>query len=336
MTNRSRPIVALLLTEATRAMVLSHEAAQRLSAVAGVRAATGDPATWDLAALLRGAVGCITGWGTPGLDRGVIDASRDLRLVAHTAGSVRKLLPVDVIGSRLRVCQAASAMAGSVAEMVVLQILTGLRELHRLDRGLREAADWRDLRRRHPGRLLGALTVGVVGASRTGRAVLRLLRPFGSRLLVHDPYLAAQDAEDLGADAVGLDPLLSGSDIVTLHAPLLPETQGMIGGREIGLLRDGALLINSARAGLVDYDALLCELRTGRITAALDVFPVEPLPPDSEWRRVPHAIISPHAAGHSIEGHLRQGDQMVAEVERFLRGEPLRHEITRALRSIMA
>lgn len=334
--DRSRPVVTLLLTEATRAMVLSHEAAQRLSAVADVRAAAGGPATWDLLTLLRGAVACMTGWGTPGLDRGVIDASRDLRLVAHTAGSVRYLLPVDAIGSRLRVCQAASAIAGSVAEMVVLQILTGLRELHCLDRGLREAADWSDLRRRHPGRLLGALTVGVVGASRTGRAVLRLLRPFGSRLLAYDPYLTPRDADDLGVAAVGLDQLLSESDIVTLHAPLLPDTKGMIGEREIGLLRDGALLINSARAGLVDYDALLRELRTGRIAAALDVFPVEPLPPDSEWRRAPQAIISPHAAGHSIDGHRRQGDEMVAEVERFLRGEPLRHEITRSLLAIMA
>lgn len=336
MSGAKRPTVAVLLTGATRGMVLADETRARLAEVAELREAPPDPAAWDRRGLLQGAVACLTGWGTPGFDVALLDACPDLRLVAHTAGSVRGLLPVEAIGGRVRVCQAAALIADSVAELVILQILTSLRELHLHDRGLREGTGWADLRARHPGRLLGAMTVGVIGASRTGRAVLELLRPFGARLLAHDPYLTPQAANELGVEPLPLDDLLAQSDVVTLHVPLLPATEGMIGAPQLRLLHDGALFVNSARAGLVDPTALRHELETGRIRAALDVFPEEPLPTDSPWRTLPGTVISPHTAGHTVDGHLRQGEAMAADVIRFLRGEPLRHEITGDLTSAMA
>ena len=330
------PRVAVLLTEGTRAMVLSEAAEARLGSIADVRTPVGPPTEWDLPALLDGAVACLTGWGTPRLDEDLLAKTPALALVAHTAGSVRNLLPQQAIGQRLTVCQAAALIADSVAELVIAQLLAVLRELHVFDRGLRNGESWGELRDRHPGRLLGARTVGVVGASRTGRAVIDLLRAFGATVLVADPYLDEDGAARLGVRHVDLDTLLRQSEIVTLHVPLLPSTTNLIGARELGLLRDGALLVNSARGGLVEPTALLAELRSGRIAAALDVFPAEPLPPDSEWRQLPNAIISPHAAGHTRDSHLRQGDAMVDDIARFLAGEPLRHAISPEMVEVLA
>ncbi|MET9020614.1 hydroxyacid dehydrogenase [Actinopolymorpha sp. NPDC004070] len=327
MSTDARAVVAVLLTEQTRAMVLTPAAERRLTGAARVRWAEGPPGEWDLAGLLDGAVACLTGWGTPPLTEQVLAKSPDLRLVAHTAGSIRSLVPQDAVGARLTVCQSAGLIADSVAELVILQILSALRDLPALDAGLRTGQEWGALRERYPGRLLGARTVGVVGASRTGRAVIALLRAFGARVLVADPLLTAAEAEELGVTPVELPDLLRDSDVVTLHAPLLPQTQGLLGARELSLLADGALLVNAARGGLVDEAALAAELRSGRIRAALDVFPTEPLAPDSPWRQIPNAILSPHTAGHTVDSHARQGQAMVEDVVAFLRGEPLRYAV---------
>ena len=178
--------------------------------------------------------------------------------------------------------------------------------------------------------------VGVVGASRTGCETILLLRAFGAHVLVFDPTLSTADACSLGVEPVDLDDLLERSQIVTMHAPVLPETRGMIGVRELALMRDGALLVNSARASLVDNDALLAELRSGRIEAALDVFDIEPLLEDSELRRLGNTVLSPHMAGHTIETHRQQGTAMVEEVARFLHGDALKYEITPEMVASMA
>ena len=103
-------------------------------------------------------------------------------------------------------------------------------------------------------------TVGIVGASHVGRLVIDYLKPFDLRVLLYDPYVTPLAARELGANKVGLSELLSGSDVVSLHAPLLKDTQHMIGARELSLMRDHSTLINTARGGLLDQDALLAEL----------------------------------------------------------------------------
>jgi phosphoglycerate dehydrogenase-like enzyme len=278
----------------------------------------------------------LTGWGTPPISAELLETTPSLQLVAHTAGSVRDLLPSLAIGPRIRVTHAAALIAPAVAEMVLLQILTSLRELHRFDAGLRQECSWSELCETYPGRLLRGSVVGVVGASRTGRETILLLQSVGAKVIVFDPTLSRDDAHQLGVEPATLERVMAGSAVVTLHAPVLPETRGMIGPRELALMPDGALLVNSARAALVDTDALLAELRTGRIKAALDVFDIEPLPANSEFRQLGTTVISPHVAGHTIETHLAQGSAMVEEVTRFLRAEPLKYEISPSMVASMA
>ena len=179
--------------------------------------------------------------------------------------------------------------------------------------------------------------VGVVGASYVGRALIRLLRPFDVDVLVYDPYLSDEDSKELGVKLVdSLDELMATSDVITNHAPTTDETTGMLDARLWGLVKDGALFVNTARAAAVDYDALLAVLQSGRITAALDVFTAEPLAEDIPFRELPNVILSPHVAGLTVEGRLRFGEAMVDEFARFFAGEPLRYQVTADMLPTMA
>jgi phosphoglycerate dehydrogenase-like enzyme len=155
-------------------------------------------------------------------------------------------------------------------------------------------------------------------------------------LLMYDPYLSPVEAAELGVEITDLDELFARSDIVSLHAPLLPATRGMITSAHLALLRDGGILVNTARAGLVDETALLGELVSGRICAALDVFTMEPLPDDHPFRVLPNVLLSPHIAAMTTETLLKQGEMMVDEIIRFLADEPLLYEIQPQKLAIMA
>jgi len=324
----ARPTVTVLIPDPTRAQVLAPAAERRLTSFAEVRSpGEAPPERWDLGGLLTGATACLTGWGTPPLSEPLLAALPRLRLIAHTGGSIRRLVPAAAMRRGLRVSHASAFIAEAVAEMVVLQALMHLRKLDKMDHAIRRGVGWHEVFERYLGRLLGALTVGVIGAGHAGRAVITRLRAFGCRVLVYDPLLTGEDAARLGVDLVTLPELLAGGDIISFHAPVLPDTTHMVGAAELELIRDGVLVINTARAALLDGAALIHHLRSGRLAAALDVFEDEPLPLDSELRQLPNVVLSPHAAGHTIDSQLRQGEAMVAELERLCRGEPLMFEI---------
>lgn len=332
-----RARVAILIPDQIRRQVLSAQAERELaSLVEVVGPGRPDIRPAELPGLLEGATAALTGWGTPPLTEDLLDRCPDLRLVAHTAGSVRHLLPPDALDRGIRLSHAAAMIADAVAELTVLQALLFLRPLHEIDRAMKAGEPWGAVKDGYPARLLGNRTVGVVGTGRVGRAVIRLFRGFGCRVLAYDPYLTDADAADLGVEAVPLDDLCGGADIVTIHAPVLPETTGMIGRTQLARMRDGAILLNNARSPLVDEEALFGELRAGRLVAALDVFAEEPLPADSPVRGLPSVLLSPHLAGKTIDTYLRQGQAMVDEVGRFLRGEPLRFEVTAAMLPLIA
>ncbi len=334
------PVIAVLLTGKTRRMMLDDAGVKALEALGEVRW-PGDPesiSVGDAERLLTGASAVLTGWGTPGFDPALRTRHATLSLIAHSAGSIRRLVPEQLFDDGIRVTHAASLIAASVAEFVVAEALLAMRGIHRLHEGLRNGGAWLEVRDAVPQRLLGGQTIGIVGGGYVGRAVMRLLVPFGCRVLVADPFMTAATAAQLGVTCTDLDTLLGASDVVSLHVPYLPETHEMIGKRELGLLRSGALFINTARAALVDEAALLKEIETGRIDAALDVFEAEPLPAQSPFRdpALRNVTISPHAAGHTEEGHFNQGRAMVEEIGRHLRGEPLRHEVSKAMLASMA
>ncbi|GCB45016.1 hydroxyacid dehydrogenase [Streptomyces sp. NL15-2K] len=268
----------------------------------------------------------VTGWGCPRLDTAVLDAAPRLRAVLHSAGSVKGFATPELWRRGIAVSSAAEANALPVAEYTLAMILlAGKDVLAARDRLRTERAfpGWELV----PGIGNHGRRVGVIGASRIGRRLLELLRPFDLRPALTDPYVDETQAAALGVPLLELDDLLRTSEIVTLHAPETPETRQLIGRRELALMPDGAVLINTARGGLVDHDALLTELRAGRLTAILDVTDPEPLPPDSPLFDLPNAFITPHLAGSQGNEVARLGATVVEEAVRLLSGEPLAYPV---------
>ncbi|MFI6810060.1 hydroxyacid dehydrogenase [Streptomyces luteogriseus] len=261
----------------------------------------------------------VTGWGCPRLDEAVLAAAPRLRAVLHSAGSVKSFAGPGIRERGITVSSAAVANALPVAEYTLAMILlAGKDVLAARDRmrTTRASAGWGVI----PGIGNYGRRVGVIGASRIGRRVLELLRPFDLRPVLTDPYVDERQAAALGVPLLPLDELLRTSGIVTVHAPETPETHHMIGRRELALMPDGAVLINTARGALVDHDALVAELRAGRLTAILDVTDPEPLPADSPLYDLPGVFVTPHLAGSQGNELARLGLTVAEEAERLLAG----------------
>jgi phosphoglycerate dehydrogenase-like enzyme len=270
----------------------------------------------------------ITGWGSPVVDARVLDATPHLKLIAHSAGTVKGHLDREVWRRGIAVTTAAQANGVPVAEYTLAAILLSAKGAFRAAADFRRLRDMRAKEAMPQG--VGNLgsTVGIIGASRIGRLVIELLRPFQHRVLLTSPDLTPEEATALGATLVPLDRLLAESDVVSLHAPILPETIGMIGREQFALMKSGATFVNTARGVLVDHDALRDETSSGRLSAVLDVTDPEPLPEGDVLYTLDTVILTPHIAGSMGNELPLMGDSAVTEVERFSRGEPLVYPVT--------
>jgi phosphoglycerate dehydrogenase-like enzyme len=169
-----------------------------------------------------------------------------------------------------------------------------------------------------------------------GRRVLQLLAHFDVQVLLYDPYVTAEEARSLGAEKVELDELFARSDIVSVHAPALPETRHLVNAARLALMKDGAVLINTARGALVDEAALVEELRRRRLWACLDVTDPEPPPPGSPLLSCPNLTLTPHLAGSIGRARARLGALAAEELRRFFAGEPPLYQVTQEMLSRMA
>ncbi|MFG2353332.1 hydroxyacid dehydrogenase [Streptomyces sp. NPDC048521] len=271
----------------------------------------------------------ITGWGCPRLDAAALDAAPKLRAVLHAAGSVKGFTTPEVWRRGIVVSSAAAANALPVAEYTLAMILLAGKDVFAFRDRLRtrRTFPYGDI---VPGIGNHGRRVGVVGASRIGRRLIELLRPYDLTVTLADPYVDAPEAARLGVPLLELDELLRTSDIVTLHAPQTPETRHLVGARELALMPGGSVLINTARGALVDHEALIEELRAGRLSAVLDVTDPEPLPADSPLFDLPNAFVTPHLAGSQGNEVARLGRTVVEEAERLSSGAALLHTVDQA------
>src|SRR3954454_8012408 len=212
----------------------------------------------------------ITGWGTPELTESTLEKMPRLRAVVHAGGSAAPLLPTSMHG-RIRVSAAAEVNAIPVAEYTLAMVLLASKQVFHSSARYRAERCYIDREVEFPHAGNFGQTVGIVGSSRIGRRVIELLAPFDLRILVYDPFLDDASAAALGVETVSLAELFRASDVVSLHAPLTGSTQGMVGARQLALMKTGATLINTARGGLVDHEALERELLSSRLFAILDV-----------------------------------------------------------------
>ncbi|MYR96551.1 MULTISPECIES: hydroxyacid dehydrogenase [unclassified Streptomyces] len=282
----------------------------------------------EVAAALAGAELLITCWGVPQLTAEVLAAAPRLRAVVHAAGSVKHHITPACWERGIQVTSAAGANALPVAEYTLAAILFAgknvLGAAHRY-RQLRAPHDWRAELDGHGNY---RRCVGIVGASRIGRRVIELLRPFDLDVLLFDPYVDAGAAALLGAAKVGLDELCARSRIVSVHAPELPATRHLIGAAQLAAMADGTTLINTSRGSLVDGEALLPELVSGRLNAVLDVTEPEVPPPGSPLYDLENVLLTPHVAGSLGDEIHRMGDFALEEVARYVQGVPFADPVT--------
>jgi phosphoglycerate dehydrogenase-like enzyme len=293
--------------------------------------------TDQLAQWIGGTEVLVTGWGSPKLTRAVLDRAPDLKLIVHSAGSVKFMMDEQVFDRGIRVTSVGAAMVNPVSELTVMLCMLMLRPVHKLDAALRNGQSWAELKIVGVGDELSSQTVGVIGAGQIGRRVIQLLRAWDIKVNVFDPFYSAEQAAAVGVrKCASISQLMNESRVVTLHAPILPETRHMIGREQLAAMRDGGVLINTARAWLVDMEALAAEVRSRRITCATDVYDTEPLPLEDPWRQMPNTLITPHIASYTHQAFHRQGDFAVDEVERYVTGQPLAYEVKREMLATMA
>jgi phosphoglycerate dehydrogenase-like enzyme len=277
---------------------------------------------------LRTAEVLVTSWGAPALTADRLRDAPELRAVFHGAGSVRALVTGEVWRRGITVTSAADVNAIPTAEFTLAAIVFAGKKVPFIaadpvaaQRGWGAVDGYGDLSNYRR-------TVGIVGFSRVGRRVLRLLRHLDAELLVADPYAKQDAVRAAGGTLLELPELLARSEILSLHAPELPSTRHMIGAAELALLPDHATVVNTARGSLVDSAALARECASGRLFAILDVTDPEPLPAGDPLRSVPNVLLTPHLAGSLGSEVLRLTDHTLDELARWTAGEPLRTEIT--------
>lgn len=279
--------------------------------------------------LLTEAEVILTGWGSGRVGPEVLALAPRLRGVVHTAGSVRKYVSKGCYDRGVVVSSQAWANAVPVAEYTLAMILLAAKGVFRSQRDYRATRTVYRVQTELAGYGAYDVQVGLIGASTVGRRVLGLLAPFELRIALADPTVTAAQAAELGAELMDLDALMGGSAVVSLHAPLLPSTEGMIGRRQLAAMRDGAVFINTARGALVDQAALTEEVQSGRIDAILDVtWPEVPEARSPLWD-LPNVVLTPHVAGSAGSELRRLGASAVRETGRVLRGEPLHHGVDR-------
>lgn len=275
----------------------------------------------------RSAEVLLTSWGTDEISAEMLDGFSSLEAIVHTGGSVKRLLTKDAWETGVRVSTQVERNAEAVAEYAAAMIVASLKGVFRLRRDyIRDGAALDRAPRLDTLGITGK-TLGLVGASRVGRAVARLIARHDLQVLVYDPYIDAVEAASVGGRLTSLETLMRDSDVVSLHAPATPGTRGMITRSLLESMRAGATLINTARGSVVDQDALIDSLRTRDLFAILDV--TEPMVPaaDSALWALENVILTPHIAGATGSDLQRLGRGAVDEAIRVLMGEELAHRV---------
>lgn len=268
-----------------------------------------------------------SGWGAPTFDLNFLEATPNLEAIFYAAGTMKSLLSDAVWGQELILSTANTANAIPVAEYTVSQILFSLKNGWQITRNVRKERGFHF--NQYP--MLGAYkrTVGLISLSQVGRKTLELLAPYDLNIVAYDPFVTQEEAYQLGVKKVALEELFKSSDIVSLHSPLLPETEGMVTGELLSSMKLGATFINTARGAIVKEDELIEVFQEREdLTAILDVTDPEPPVSESPLYVLDNIVITPHIAGSAGSEVARMGKMVTDEALRYIQNKPLKYQIT--------
>lgn len=268
---------------------------------------------------------CVTGWGCPSFSAEVLSGNPRLKLVIHTGGSVANLVSEELYARGIKVLSGNRMYAESVAEAVLAYMLVGLREIVPYANGV-QAGQWRTEELDYRG--LFERSLGLVGFGAVAQFLVQMLRPFRMNISVADPFVSDALLAQYGVRRAALEQVVTQNDIVSLHAAQVPATFHMINAELIKRIPDGCLLVNTARGSLIDEAALATELASGRFSAVLDVFEVEPLPMDSGLRNLRNVLLIPHMAGPTADRRFKVMFPLIEDMHHFFQNQPMQNEIS--------
>jgi phosphoglycerate dehydrogenase-like enzyme len=282
---------------------------------------------------LAAADAMITTWDSPAFDDELLRIAPKLRVIAHCGGEVKNRFGGSLL-DQLTITTAPEPMARATAELGAALILYCGRGVDRYRESLRKPSQqiYEQVHVHGTPEFLIGRELGMLGFGRIGRTIVDLLRGFNFKWRVYDPYAARASVRDHRIEFVSLQALLRKSTLLVLTAALTDETRGILNRKNLSRLPDGATIINVARGGLLDLDALTREVRTGRLRCAIDVTdPVEPLPARHPLRRLPGAIVTPHVGGGSEKARHEMADDLIDDLERFFRGKAVKNRVTSSM-----
>jgi D-3-phosphoglycerate dehydrogenase / 2-oxoglutarate reductase len=254
----------------------------------------------------------------------VFAAAQNLKVVGRSGVGVDNIDLNAAKDRKVTVVNAPIATTLAVAELAMGLMLALVREIPRADAGMKNGK-W--LKKELEGTELYKKTLGVIGFGRIGSSVGERASAFGMKVLAYDPVISAEEIHKRGGNPVSLDELLAQSDIITLHVPLNNETRGIINATTIEKMKDGVRIVCAARGGVIEEDALVAALDTGKVAAAgLDVFATEP-PGETALAKHPRVIATPHIGAQTVEAQQRAAADIASEVLAALKGEPLRWKV---------
>ncbi len=275
----------------------------------------------------------ITTWDSPSFSEDLLGLAPDLRIVAHCGGEVKTRFARKLFKA-LTITNAPLPMARATAEMGATLLLYCARNVDFYRDRLRRRTNriYQDLHLHGTSESIIGREIAMIGFGRIGRALVDLLRGFDLRWLVYDPYASRTAARKYPVTLVGLPELLARGHLLVLTAALTEETRGILNRSRLACLPDGAAIINIARGGLIDLEALTREVRSGRLRCALDVTdPLEPLPTNHPLRRLPGAIVTPHVAAANRQVRHDIAEVVINDLESFFRGRGVRNRVTTSM-----
>jgi D-3-phosphoglycerate dehydrogenase len=246
----------------------------------------------------------------------MIGAAPELKVIGRAGVGVDNI-DVEAASQRgIAVFNAPSGNTVAAAELTMAMILALVRGVVEADHSVRQG-EWD--RSRFQGVELEGRTLGLIGAGRVGSEVATRAQSFGMEVIVYDPYLTEARAKEVGFRLTDLEDVLKNADIISVHVPLTAETEGLVGAEALSTMKGDAYLVNAARGGVIDETALAEALAAGSIAgAALDVYEVEPLPPDSPLRQAPNLVMTPHIGASTSDAQVRVAVEVAERIEQAL------------------
>lgn len=325
--------IAMLLDQIIFPQVINPKTLEKIQALGDVSInQTRGNDVDNAAALIEDADFVVTSWGSPAMTRQLLDRAPNLKLIVHAAGSVKSIVTDEMYDRGVRIVSAAQVLSTGVSETALGLTIASVKNFFALNAET-HAGGWS-----HDGITeMYDITIGIVGFGLAGKHYAELLQSFAVDVIAYDPGVSAEDMAKVGVRKVALEEIFAQSDVISLHAPELPSTRHIVNRDSLAAMKDGSILINTARGSLVDEDALVEALTNGKLKCAcLDVTDPEPPVADSPLRKLPNCILTPHLAGQAANGLRKLGDHCYQQIANYIEGKPLSGEIKQETLSTIA